>query len=105
MGHRITRPQVFLTSARGRRLQQPAAGFDKDFCAGDDVGIISVLGPVMADAADRRHEQHACRHDAGENFSYFIDQAFDHLFQLMKIRAFINHDATTVFVKIEYTEG
>jgi hypothetical protein len=45
------------------------------------------------------------RHDAGENFSYFIDQAFDHLFQLMKIRAFINHDSTTVFVKIEYTGG
>lgn len=41
------------------------------------------------------------RHDAGENFSYFISQAFDQLFQNMKIRAFIDHDATTVFVKIE----
>jgi hypothetical protein len=41
------------------------------------------------------------RHDAGENFSYFISQAFDHLFQNMKIQAFIDHDATTVFVKVE----
>ena len=41
------------------------------------------------------------RHDAGENFSYFIDQAFDHLFQIMKIKAFVNHDETTVFIKIE----
>ena len=45
------------------------------------------------------------RHDAGENFSYFIDQAFDRLFQLMKIKALINHDETTVFVKIENPGG
>ena len=44
------------------------------------------------------------RHDAGENFSYFIDQAFDRLFQLMKIKALINHDETTVFIKIESTD-
>lgn len=41
------------------------------------------------------------RHDAGENFSYFIGQAFDQLFQIMRIRAFIDHDTTTVFIKIE----
>jgi hypothetical protein len=44
------------------------------------------------------------RHDAGENFSYFIDQAFDRLFQLMEIKALINHDETTVFIKIESTD-
>jgi capsule polysaccharide export protein KpsC/LpsZ len=41
------------------------------------------------------------RHDAGEKFSYFIGQAFDHLFQIMRIRAIIDYDTTTVFIKIE----
>ena len=56
-------PHLFLAGC----LQQPPAGFDKDFCAGDDVGIVGVLGPVVADAADRGHEQHGCGHDGCEN--------------------------------------
>ena len=43
------------------------------------------------------------RHDAGENFSFFVDQAFDHFFRLMGIRATINHDETTVSIRIENT--
>lgn len=43
------------------------------------------------------------RHDAGENFSYFIDKAFENLFQITRIKAFVNHDETTVFIKVEST--
>jgi len=41
------------------------------------------------------------RHDGGENFSYFIRQSFEYLFEIMEIRALLNHDDTTVFAKIE----
>ena len=43
----------------------------------------------------------AIRHDGGENFSYFISQSFEYLFQIMEIRASLVHDDTTVFAKIE----
>src|SRR3977135_3412296 len=47
--------------------QQTPAGLDKYLGSSDDVGIISVFAPMMTDASDRRHEQHAGRHDGGEN--------------------------------------
>ncbi|KAH2777227.1 hypothetical protein KXW38_009409, partial [Aspergillus fumigatus] len=46
--------------------QQFPARLDEYFRADDDIGVIGVFDPVMADAADRRHEQHARRHDGGE---------------------------------------
>jgi hypothetical protein len=47
--------------------QQASAGFDKDLRTCDDVGVAGVFTPVMTDAADRGYEQHARRHDRGEN--------------------------------------
>ena len=46
-------------------LQEAAAGVGEDPRAGDDVGIAGIFGPVVADAADRGHEQHAGGHDRG----------------------------------------
>src|SRR5690606_21707748 len=43
----------------------------------------------------------AIRHDGGVNFSYFTAQSFVHLFQRMEIRAFVDHDETTVFIRID----
>ena len=41
------------------------------------------------------------RHDAGENFSYFTGRSFAHLFEMMKIRATVDYDSTTLFIRIE----
>ncbi len=46
--------------------EEPPAGVDEDLRARDDVGVGGVLGPVVADAADRRHEQHGRGHDGRE---------------------------------------
>lgn len=43
----------------------------------------------------------AIRHDGGMNFSYFAAQSFVYLFQRIEIRAFVDHDETTVFIRIE----
>jgi len=54
-------------SAAWPACQQAPAGFDKHLGSRDDVGVGGVLAPVMADAADRRYEQHRRRHDGGED--------------------------------------
>ena len=43
------------------------------------------------------------RHDAGENFSYFVTKAFGHLFEMIQTRVSIDSDRTTVFIRIEPT--
>jgi hypothetical protein len=63
------------TKPRGSRRQQAPAGVDKDLGPGDDVGIAGVLAPMMADAADRGHEQHSGRHDGGENLGVMAGAA------------------------------
>src|ERR1700726_4523338 len=65
------------SSAKPRRSfrQQAAAGLNKDLSACDDVGIAGVLAPMMADAADRGHKQHAGRHDRGENLGVMTGAA------------------------------
>src|ERR1700681_2340274 len=55
--------------------QQAAAGLNKDLGACDDVGIAGVFAPMMADAADRGHKQHAGRHDGGENLGVMTGAA------------------------------
>jgi hypothetical protein len=42
----------------------------------------------------------AIRHDGGENFSYFTGQSFAYLFETIEIRASVDHDDTTVFIKM-----
>jgi hypothetical protein len=46
----------------------------------------------------------AIRHDGGENFSHFTGQSFVYLFQAIEIRAAVDHDDTTVFIKIEKSD-
>jgi hypothetical protein len=48
------------------------AGIDKDLRTRDDIGIGSVFGPMITDATDLKHEQHACGHDRCENFGYRV---------------------------------
>lgn len=43
----------------------------------------------------------AIRHDGGANFSYFTAQSFAYLFQRIEIRAIVDHDETTVFIRME----
>lgn len=43
----------------------------------------------------------AIRHDGGANFSYFTAQSFVYLFQKIEIRASVDHDDTTVFIRME----
>src|SRR3954447_22782039 len=63
--------QRFRDTRVGRRLvlaaEYPTASFDEHLGAGDDVDVGGVLGPVMADAADRRYEQHARGHDCRQH--------------------------------------
>jgi hypothetical protein len=56
--------------------QQAPAGFDKDLRTGDDVGVACVFTPVMTDAADGGYEQHARRHDRGENLGIMAGAAW-----------------------------
>src|SRR4051794_17725329 len=62
-----TGPKTLGTKPYGSFRQQAPASLDKDPRTHDDVGICSILTPMMADAADRGHEHHAGRHDRGEN--------------------------------------
>jgi hypothetical protein len=55
--------------------QQLPAGLDKDFGAQDDIGIVGIFVPVMADAANGRYEQHAGRHDRGQHLSIMTGAA------------------------------
>ncbi|MEW6605666.1 MAG: hypothetical protein AB1351_13400 [Thermoproteota archaeon] len=43
----------------------------------------------------------AIRHDGGANFSYFTAQSYVYLFQRIEVRAFVDHDETTVFIRME----
>jgi hypothetical protein len=43
----------------------------------------------------------AIRHDGGENFSYFTGRSFALLFEKLEIRALVDHDDTTVFIRME----
>src|SRR6202165_4515950 len=63
------------TKSQGSFRQQTPAGLDKDLSTGDDVGIAGVFAPMMADAADRGHKQHAGRHDGGENLGVMTGAA------------------------------
>ncbi len=49
--------------------QQAPAGLGEDLRTRDDILVGRVLPPMMADAADRGHEQHARRHEGGEHLS------------------------------------
>ena len=49
-----------------RRLDLAVSGLE-DLAAEDDVLLIGVLTPVVADAADAGHEQHPRQHPAGED--------------------------------------
>jgi hypothetical protein len=42
----------------------------------------------------------AIRHDGGQNFSYFTSQSLAYLFKTIEIRSSVNHDETTVFIKM-----
>src|SRR3981081_1367684 len=55
------------TKPRCSFRQQAPAGLNKDLSACDDVVVAGVCAPVMTDAADRGHKQHASGHDSGEN--------------------------------------
>jgi len=46
----------------------------------------------------------AMRHDGGDNFSYFTDRSFAYLFETMEIRTAVDHDDTTVFIKIKKSD-
>src|ERR1700694_2214037 len=63
------------TKSQGSFRQQAPAGLNKDLGPRDDVGIAGVFAPMMTDAADRGHEQHAGRHDGGENLGVMAGAA------------------------------
>ena len=50
-------------AASGLAAEYAAAGVEKDLRTGDDIGVARVFLPMMTDATDRRHEQHASRQD------------------------------------------
>src|SRR6516165_7428681 len=56
--------------------QEAPAGFDKHLCPRDDIGVFGVFVPVMADTADRGHEQHPGRHDRGEDLGIVTGTAW-----------------------------
>src|SRR5258705_10722758 len=59
--------QTMGVKLQGLFRQQAPAGLNKDLSTCDDVGIAGVFAPMMADAVDRGHKQHAGRHDRPEN--------------------------------------
>src|SRR6202171_4861975 len=70
------RPADAMTKPERSFRQQAPAGFDKDLRTCYDVGVAGVFTPVMTDAADRGYEQHARRHDRGENLGVMAGAAW-----------------------------
>jgi hypothetical protein len=63
---------------------------------------ITLLNKAGGDpSADHAAISAVIRHDAGENFSYFTSRSFAHLFETIGIRAAVDYDSTTVFIRIE----
>src|SRR6266446_8354237 len=63
------------TSSQGHKSLLTPAGVNKDLSPCDDVGIVCVFAPMMTDAANRGHKQHARRHDRRENLGVMTGAA------------------------------